>query len=167
MERRSAEYDRSTTEPSKRNSNRCYLNLSTELRFKSSVPMRGLQLPGSGRSSQKILHALSRTLSIHANNTWNITMNSQGGPQFQGGTFSGTTFSWGKQNVRMLSGLCRNWFWASRSLSKKGKGTNQPRSGIAQAAPQHEITHLTTSNLLITSLHNSRGTMQSPLFDLH
>jgi hypothetical protein len=31
-----------------------------------------------------------------ANNTYNISMNSQGGPQFQGGTFFGTTFSWGK-----------------------------------------------------------------------
>jgi len=29
------------------------------------------------------------------NNTFN--MNSQGGPQFQGGTISGNTFSWGKQ----------------------------------------------------------------------
>jgi protein SERAC1 len=31
-----------------------------------------------------------------ANNIYNINMNSQGGPQFQGGTFSGTTFSWGQ-----------------------------------------------------------------------
>ena len=51
---------------------------------------------GATRSSHPTLSAnpedATRTAST-ANNTYNISMNSQGGPQFQGGTFSGTTFS--------------------------------------------------------------------------